>query len=78
MRVSKWHAISLCARNYAYASSSPHDRASVEQHCVLGDAENAQRKRQVVDIDALFSETETIDLLPLSTLVALTERARAA
>lgn len=44
----------------------------------LSNAENAQRKRQVVDIDALFSETETIDLLPLSTLVALTERARAA
>jgi hypothetical protein len=38
----------------------------------------AQSKRQAEDIDALFSETETIDLLPLSTLVALTERARAA
>ncbi|HEX4193019.1 MAG TPA: hypothetical protein VHY80_07975 [Stellaceae bacterium] len=44
----------------------------------LAKTEIAQNKRQVVDIDALFSETETIDLLPLSTLVALTERARAA
>ncbi|HWE72154.1 MAG TPA: hypothetical protein VG328_03275 [Stellaceae bacterium] len=44
----------------------------------LSKAESAQRKRQAEDIDALFSETETIDLLPLSTLVALTERARAA
>jgi hypothetical protein len=41
-------------------------------------AEIAERERQADDIDALFSETETIDLLPLSTLVALTEQARAA
>jgi hypothetical protein len=38
----------------------------------------ARAKHQADDVDALFSETETIDLLPLSTLVALTERARAA
>jgi hypothetical protein len=44
----------------------------------LSKAEIAPRKRQADDVDALFSETETIDLLPLSTLVALTERARAA
>ncbi|HEX3970874.1 MAG TPA: hypothetical protein VHX19_06105 [Stellaceae bacterium] len=44
----------------------------------LANAQSAQHKRQVEYIDALFSETETIDLLPLSTLVALTERARAA
>jgi hypothetical protein len=30
------------------------------------------------DVDALLGEIETIDLLPLSTLVALTGRARAA
>ena len=35
-------------------------------------------KRPAEDVDALFGEIETIDLLPLSTLVALTERARAA
>jgi hypothetical protein len=44
----------------------------------LAKAESAQSKRHADDIDALFSETEIIDLLPLSTLVALTERARAA
>jgi hypothetical protein len=44
----------------------------------LAKTETALAKRQAEDIDALFSETETIDLLPLSTLVALTERARAA
>jgi hypothetical protein len=38
----------------------------------------APSKRQADDVEALFGETETIDLLPLSTLVALTERARAA
>lgn len=40
--------------------------------------EIALAKRQADDIDALFGEIEMIDLLPLSTLVALTERARAA
>jgi hypothetical protein len=44
----------------------------------LAKTEIALAKRQAEDIDALFSETETIDLLPLSTLVALTEQARAA
>ncbi len=44
----------------------------------LSKTEIALSKRQAEDVDALFSETETIDLLPLSTLVALTERARAA
>jgi hypothetical protein len=38
----------------------------------------APTKRQADDVEALLGETETIDLLPLSTLVALTERARAA
>ena len=42
------------------------------------DTEIAPSKRQADDVEALFGETETIDLLPLSTLVALTERARAA
>jgi len=40
--------------------------------------EIAKAKRQADDVDALFGEIETIDLLPLSTLVALTEQARAA
>jgi hypothetical protein len=40
--------------------------------------EIAPSKRQADDVEALLGETETIDLLPLSTLVALTERARAA
>lgn len=42
------------------------------------DTEIVPRKRQADDVEALLGETETIDLLPLSTLVALTERARAA
>lgn len=40
--------------------------------------EIARNQRPADDIEALFGETETIDLLPLSTLVALTEQARAA
>jgi hypothetical protein len=44
----------------------------------LSKTESAPSKRQVEDVDALLGEIETIDLLPLSTLVALTERARAA
>lgn len=44
----------------------------------LSKTEIAPGKRQADDVDALFGEAETIDLLPLSTLVALTERARAA
>jgi hypothetical protein len=44
----------------------------------LAKTEIALSKRQADDVDALFGEAETIDLLPLSTLVALTERARAA
>jgi hypothetical protein len=44
----------------------------------LSATEIALSKRQAEDVDALFSEIETIDLLPLSTLVALTEQARAA
>jgi len=44
----------------------------------LSKTEIALAKRQADDVDALFGEAETIDLLPLSTLVALTERARAA
>lgn len=44
----------------------------------LSKAEIAHAKRQADDVDALLGEIETIDLLPLSTLVALTERARAA
>jgi hypothetical protein len=42
------------------------------------ETEIALSKRHADDVEALFGETETIDLLPLSTLVALTERARAA
>jgi hypothetical protein len=45
---------------------------------VTRETEIAPSKRQADDVEALFGETETIDLLPLSTLVALTERARAA
>lgn len=44
----------------------------------LGKTEIALSKRPSDDVDALFGEVEMIDLLPLSTLVALTERARAA
>ncbi len=44
----------------------------------LAETKAALNKRQTDDVDALFGEIETIDLLPLSTLVALTERARAA
>jgi len=44
----------------------------------LAETKTALNMRQAEDVDALFSEIETIDLLPLSTLVALTERARAA
>ena len=44
----------------------------------LSKTELAKAKRQADDVEALFGETETIDLLPLSTLVALTEQARAA
>ena len=44
----------------------------------LAKIEIALSKREAEDVDALLSEIETIDLLPLSTLVALTERARAA
>ncbi len=42
------------------------------------ETEIALSKRHADDVEALFGETETIDLLSLSTLVALTERARAA
>ncbi len=44
----------------------------------LAKTEIALSKRQSDDVDALFGEVEMIDLLPLSTLVALTEQARAA
>ena len=44
----------------------------------LSKASIALTKQQVDEVEALFGETETIDLLPLSTLVALTEHARAA
>jgi hypothetical protein len=44
----------------------------------LTKTEIARNQRQADDVEALFGETETIDLLPLSTLVALTEQARAA
>ena len=44
----------------------------------LTKSEIARNQRQADDVEALFGETETIDLLPLSTLVALTEQARAA
>jgi hypothetical protein len=44
----------------------------------LSKAEIARSQRQADDVEALFGETETIDLLPLSTLVTLTEQARAA
>lgn len=44
----------------------------------LSKAEIASANRQADDIDALLGEIENIDLLPLSTLVALTEQARAA
>jgi hypothetical protein len=45
---------------------------------ILSKTEIAKAKRQADDVEALLGETETIDLLPLSTLVALTEQARAA
>jgi len=44
----------------------------------LSKTEIALAKRHADDVDALLGEIETIDLLPLSTLVALTEQARAA
>ena len=44
----------------------------------LTKTEIARSQRQADDVEALLGETETIDLLPLSTLVALTEQARAA
>ena len=44
----------------------------------LTKTEIARSQRQADDVEALFGEAETIDLLPLSTLVALTEQARAA
>ena len=44
----------------------------------LSKSEIARNQRQADDVEALLGETETIDLLPLSTLVALTEQARAA
>lgn len=44
----------------------------------LSKTEIARSQRQADDVEALFRETESIDLLPLSTLVALTEQARAA
>ncbi len=43
---------------------------------LLSPSEIALSAHQSEDVDALLGET--IDLLPLSTLVALTERARAA
>jgi hypothetical protein len=44
----------------------------------LSRSEIALSQRQAEDVEALLGEMETIDLLPLSTLVALTEQARAA
>ena len=44
----------------------------------LSKSEIARSQRHADDVEALLGETETIDLLPLSTLVALTEQARAA
>ncbi|HEY1502794.1 MAG TPA: hypothetical protein VGF92_00775 [Stellaceae bacterium] len=44
----------------------------------LSKTEIARGQRQADDVEALFGEIETIDLLPLSALVALTEQARAA
>ena len=51
-------------------------RSNVE--VALSKAEIARSQRQADDVEALLGEIETIDLLPLSTLVALTEQARAA
>ena len=48
------------------------------QAVTLSKTEIARNQRQADDVEALFGEAETIDLLPLSTLVALTEQARAA
>jgi len=44
----------------------------------LSQTEIVRSQRQAADVEALLGEAETIDLLPLSTLVALTQRARAA
>jgi len=44
----------------------------------LSKTEIARSQRHTDDIETLFGETETIDLLPLSMLLALTGRARAA
>ena len=43
---------------------------------LLSETDLALGEREAEDVDVLFGET--VDLLPLSTLVALTERARAA
>ena len=43
---------------------------------ILSDADLARAARQVEEIDAIYGEN--VDLLPLDTLVALTERRRAA
>ena len=56
--------------------STPARRSSTAVN--LSKTEIARRQRQADDVEALLGETETIDLLPLSTLVALTEQARAA
>ena len=44
----------------------------------LSKTETARSQRQADDVETLLGETETIDLLPLSMLVALTGQARAA
>ena len=43
---------------------------------LLSEIDLVLRERETEDVDVFFGET--VDLLPLSTLVALTERARAA
>ncbi len=43
---------------------------------LLSETDRVLRERETEDVDVFFGET--VDLLPLSTLVALTERARAA
>jgi hypothetical protein len=57
----------------------PYLAASTERRAffpILSDADLARMTRQAEEVDALLGET--IDLLPLDTLVSLTERRRAA
>lgn len=55
----------------------PHLAASTDRRAmILSDADVARSARQAEEVDAVFGET--LDLLPLDSLVMLSERSRAA